>query len=1269
MRKLFTSLFLLLVAVAVSAQQLPNYGFDSWKNSCGSTDAVGGMRQRPGVEPSDWNGSSINQYVVIEKKQQLIFNEGNAVKMQSKFVGVGSIGANAPGYITLGTPWVYASTTLSDCDGGTYGGTSFSYKPDAITGRFKRTDGNDEDSYIIVYLWNGTFTSNIGKKSGPNQSRDNVDRAILGMTSPTSSGTLVAKCNHAFKSTGGGWQTITVPIEYLNNETPSMMNVVISGGNYWDRNKLKENTTLLADDIKFLYYSELASLEYNEKNYFKKNKKVFEIPGEYDESKLKVTSNGKGAVIEKVYDNDTKVLTIAIKGNDYASNSGNMHEYFVNFGSDEPVLAPESLGSPLESLSKISSTKTYVLYNEHYKAYAIFDPSYSSSNVWTAGMVDGDNKLHAELGDRYSDDVDITDPNSSWVIKKGENNKYSLYNAGAKKYLTTPEFVTGRPEGDLVPCTFSEQEAWLTVKELSGSRFAFSTSGNTNDYMCAAPQSANSPLSVWTIDDNGSKWQLIENPNVLPEGVERPAEPLPPIEDDSDVDYTPRFTDARTREDKFVSSVSVNGDMFTLSTEQRRESYLDATAEHAFVVEPGKIVALEMQGGGVNDGWMNAYVYIDTDKDGFDAGIADDGYTPTGDLVSYSFYNNGADSDESGWNSKGVTLTGNDRSTYTLPDFIAPETPGVYRIRFKYDWCNIDPAGGEGTYHKNNFMGHGGQIVDLKLHVCGFALNQTVATLVEGAALTLKAFMIPADVTLGDIVWSTSNASVANVVDGVVTAVAAGSATITATSGNLSASCEVTVEKSSVPVVGVALDQVTATLFEGETITLTATVTPDDATDKSVVWSTSDENTATVDNGVVTAVAPGVATITAKAGDVSATCEVTVCAEPESPSLELLGYTPADTVASLNKIELTFNGVVELGEKVAGIELRQGIKVAATLEVVAVDSVVTITLAEEIAETGNYILYIPAGAFKFNGAESTFNATLKFVVDGNEEEQPGQEPDEEPEPTPDPEPEPEPDPVVKALELVEYTPADTVNSLSVIELHFNQVVELGDNAGAVALKSGEEVVAEVSIAVVDSVATVALAEEIAVSGDYTLYIPAGAFNTNGAASAFSTSLNFVVKAAVADEPEEPEIKELELVSYTPAGTVNSLKVIELVFNQPVEVGSKIKTVELRQGLKVASSIVEVNIVDSVVTIVLEKELTVSGEYVLCIPEKAFYAKESEHTIAATVKFVVENEVLGVEEILVNQDKLVIYDLTGRKLLEIGRPGVYIINGKKYFIRF
>ena len=100
----------------------------------------------------------------------------------------------------------------------------------------------------------------------------------------------------------------------------------------------------------------------------------------------------------------------------------------------------------------------------------------------------------------------------------------------------------------------------------------------------------------------------------------------------------------------------------------------------------------------------------------------------------------------------------------------------------------------------------------------------------------------------------------------------------------------VTVGTPTVAVTGITLDKTTAELEIGATETLTATVTPDDATDKSVTWTTSDANIATVENGVVTAVAAGNATITAQAGEHTATCAVTVkAAEPATPAGT--GYT------------------------------------------------------------------------------------------------------------------------------------------------------------------------------------------------------------------------------------------------------------------------------------------------------------------------------------------------------------------------------------------
>ena len=266
--KLLTSagaLILLTVSLNANAQHLPNFGFNDWKGTCGSSEAfgtggttsstTGDMRQRPGDEPTGWNGSSVNQKVLMEKKETLVFKDENETnlyaKLQNIFVGVGSIGSVAPGYITFGTPWVYAVSKIAECDGGTYGGLAFAgYKPEKLRLKVKRTDNNDEDSYVIAYMWNGTFKSKVGKLGAPSQERENCDRAILGYATDdvTGDGVLVASLEKIFRQTANSdWELIEIPFQYFDNSKnsvdfdqadyqqnviePSRINVVICSGN------------------------------------------------------------------------------------------------------------------------------------------------------------------------------------------------------------------------------------------------------------------------------------------------------------------------------------------------------------------------------------------------------------------------------------------------------------------------------------------------------------------------------------------------------------------------------------------------------------------------------------------------------------------------------------------------------------------------------------------------------------------------------------------------------------------------------------------------------------------------------------------------------------------------------------------------------------------------------------------------------------------------------------------------------------------------------
>ncbi len=161
--------------------------------------------------------------------------------------------------------------------------------------------------------------------------------------------------------------------------------------------------------------------------------------------------------------------------------------------------------------------------------------------------------------------------------------------------------------------------------------------------------------------------------------------------------------------------------------------------------------------------------------------------------------------------------------------------------------------------------------------VTGVYLSQTELSLEKGKTATLTATVAPQDATNKKVTWSSNNTQVATVEEGTVTAVSEGNATITVTTedGNHTATCEVSV---IIPVTGVSLSQTELSLEKGKTATLTATVAPSDAPNKKVTWSSNNTQVATVEDGTVTAVSEGNATITVTTedGKHTATCSVTV---------------------------------------------------------------------------------------------------------------------------------------------------------------------------------------------------------------------------------------------------------------------------------------------------------------------------------------------------------------------------------------------------------
>ena len=229
--------------------------------------------------------------------------------------------------------------------------------------------------------------------------------------------------------------------------------------------------------------------------------------------------------------------------------------------------------------------------------------------------------------------------------------------------------------------------------------------------------------------------------------------------------------------------------------------------------------------------------------------------------------------------------------------------------------------------------------------VTGVTLDQAELSLYTGESKTLIATVQPSDATIQNVTWESSNTEVATVdANGKVTAEGEGEATITVTTadGGKTATCAVTVTAAPVPVSGVSLNKDSTSLTVGDTETLTATVAPDNATNRAVTWASSNPSVAKVENGVVTALACGTAVITATTqdGNHTATCAVTVRPDipPANPNYRITveatqgGTVTADPTAAKAGATVTLTPVPDRGYQVGAVAVtdRFGDPVAVT---------------------------------------------------------------------------------------------------------------------------------------------------------------------------------------------------------------------------------------------------------------------------------------------------------------------------------------------------
>ena len=259
--------------------------------------------------------------------------------------------------------------------------------------------------------------------------------------------------------------------------------------------------------------------------------------------------------------------------------------------------------------------------------------------------------------------------------------------------------------------------------------------------------------------------------------------------------------------------------------------------------------------------------------------------------------------------------------------------------------------------------------IDTTVHVTGVNVDNTSVELTEGDTHQVVATVLPEDATDKSVAWSSSDEGIATVSDsGLITAISEGNATITVTTtdGAHTATISVTVTKAIVHVTSVSLNETDIEIEEGETATLLETVLPEDATDKSVTWATGDEEVATVDGGVVTALKEGSTTVTVTTtdGGFTATANVVVTKHyeitvNEAPGIESVSVTDKAKEGELVELTLTYDDEAIIVEKVMANDIVCGTK------------------------DGSYYFFMPAEAVEINVITSTIVNHYVIKSDSN----------------------------------------------------------------------------------------------------------------------------------------------------------------------------------------------------------------------------------------------------------------------------------------------
>lgn len=363
MKKQLLTLALLAVAGTAGAQtstpasQVPNGNFEGSWVACKPWTGCGDTKEM-NKQPEKWTVSNVVGYVkplvpflkfkgatnVGEQQTPGRGGKGNAIKIYNA-ANSALASKTVPGYMTLGTTWSTADSGGSNADGGTFGGISFGYKPDALRFYYKRSySGTNTRSSVIAYLWNGS-TSQEKVPSDINAQTEvtMVDRDVNLLEKPyakggtvTNNAKLIATIEHYITETPTEWTECVIPFTYVEKnaaETPAKFNIIFAASDYFNSTVTK-GVTMYIDDVDLVYYHALSSATYDGQaiENFAENTLNYDLSSQvYDEKKFDCTVKGAGAEAVKSYNEATGLLTVTVNGDNISDDATSKTVYTFQF--------------------------------------------------------------------------------------------------------------------------------------------------------------------------------------------------------------------------------------------------------------------------------------------------------------------------------------------------------------------------------------------------------------------------------------------------------------------------------------------------------------------------------------------------------------------------------------------------------------------------------------------------------------------------------------------------------------------------------------------------------------------------------------------------------------------------------------------------------------------------------------------------------------------------------------------------------------------------